>query len=81
MNGNGKKITLEGLYNLLFTVGVSLIMVGAGLIEGAGVELSEGLKPISLGIVLIAVGVLIYWIKIKEPQQIEGPQNNQEEGK
>ncbi len=65
MKTNTKKISLETLYNLLFTIGVSLILMGVGFIEIGVVEFRQGAETILLGIALIALGVFIYWLKTK----------------
>ena len=66
MKTNTLKVTLETLYNLLFTIGILTLLMGFGLVESGNVEFDQGAKTMGMGLVLILVGVLIYWIKTKE---------------
>lgn len=60
-----KKVTLWGLSDAIFTFGLILLAVGVGLIQANGGTLEQSAATIGLGIVLIILGLFVYWIKAK----------------
>lgn len=67
MNGTKKKVTLETLYNTLFTIGIMILMGTMALIQDG--ELDGAITPLIMGISLIIMGAFIYWLKIQEPKE------------
>lgn len=72
MNGITKKISLETLYNALFTIGLLILLIGAGQSDQTLVGFEKGAPTIVMGVILIAIGGFIYYLKVKSPQS-EGP--------
>ncbi len=68
MNGTTKKVSLETLYNALFTIGLLILFIGVGQSDQTLAGFEEGALTIVMGVILIAVGGFIYYLKVKLPQ-------------